>query len=79
MVRIRALGIAKDACGWEENRIDAANVDRLLQLLPPRIVEMKERGELVILINGSEMDSIQDGIELKEEDTVIILPVVHGG
>jgi len=80
MVLVKALGVVARECGWSSNNFEAHDINSLLNLLPKRVIEMKKRGELVILVNGSELSSFEDSLEFSgNEDTVVLLPVVHGG
>jgi|GEM_PF-1193773 molybdopterin converting factor small subunit len=79
MVLVKALGVAAKECGWSSNKFVASDIDSLFRLLPKTIIDMKRRGELVVFVNGAELGSFDDIVELSDNDTVTILPVVHGG
>lgn len=79
MVKVKALGVAVKECGFALKEIMADDIDSLLSLLPKGVAEMKNRGELVILVNGTEISSLQDGYRFSNDDIIVLLPVVHGG
>lgn len=79
MVLVKALGVAARECGWSSNKFEASNIDSLLSLLPKAVIDMKRRGELVIFVNGAELSSTEGNVEFSDDDTVTLLPVVHGG
>jgi molybdopterin converting factor small subunit len=80
MANIKALGQTQNICGWSENHLDAKSVGELLSLLPSALAEMKRKGEILILVNGSEVGSIGgDSTRLDRNDEIVLLPVVHGG
>ncbi|MEM3185266.1 MAG: hypothetical protein QXQ39_01115 [Conexivisphaerales archaeon] len=78
MPLVKALGIAKSVCGWGEASIEAHDIAQLLSNLPVQLSDMYKKGEVVIIINGTELRSA-DRQSLNESDSVYLLPVVHGG
>ncbi|MEM0118423.1 MAG: hypothetical protein QXX17_02085 [Conexivisphaerales archaeon] len=79
MVTVKAIGVAAKECGWASRIFEAKSLDDLLQSLPSNVLDMKKRGELVILLNGTELSAIEGNCQLSEQDSVVLLPVVHGG
>ncbi len=72
--------MAQAACGWPQSDLAVESVQDLLSSLPGEVGGMLERGELLVMVNGSELSSVGGpGLKLMDTDEVVLLPIVHGG
>jgi molybdopterin converting factor small subunit len=80
LVKVKALGLVKQICGWQEMSVDASDIDSVLTFLPTEIIERLKVGDILLLLNGAESSSLEKrNVKLSENDEVVLLPVVHGG
>lgn len=80
MVKIRALGLVKSVCGWEEKNMEADSLESIMKTLPSEVVRLIKNGDVLVLVNGSESGSLKpENLKLGSEDELVLLPVVHGG
>ncbi|MEM1530179.1 MAG: MoaD/ThiS family protein [Candidatus Bathyarchaeia archaeon] len=92
-VKIRLMGLLKRACGKEEILMQLSEgaklKDAIFKLLEEEEAlkeilidpELKDpRPNTIILVGGREI-SVLGGLEaeLKDEDEIVIIPVIHGG
>lgn len=84
MVLVKLVSILAKNVGAEEISISASSFTELLKELSKLIPDLlSEKGvpsqRYIILVNDRDYRVYEGEIELKNSDTVIIIPVIHGG
>ncbi|MBI5018570.1 MAG: MoaD/ThiS family protein [Deltaproteobacteria bacterium] len=84
-MRVKFIGLVRDAFGTPETQVEARGVEEALRLLdarhPGKILEDERlRSAVLVLVNGHSITSLQGlGTELKPGDELTILTLTAGG
>ncbi|MEM0021587.1 MAG: MoaD/ThiS family protein [Fervidicoccaceae archaeon] len=84
MTKIVLVGQLKEILGKEFLELNGNRLSEILRKLSPAVqdvldIDGKPSGKYIFLLNGVDSFVYGDDPEIKEEDTITIIPISHGG